>query len=72
MNCRKQICDKDMKASSKKIFGLFYGKDGKEFSCNAGNPGLIPGLGRSPEEENGYPSQYSFLENFMDRGPWHA
>ena len=33
---------------------------------------LIPGLGRSPGEWNGYPLQYSFLENLMDRGAWRA
>ena len=38
--------------------------------CNAGDPGLIPGLGRSPAEGNGYPLQYSCLENPMDRGAW--
>ena len=38
---------------------------GKE-SCNVGDFGLIPGLGRSPEEGNGYPLQYSDLENSMD------
>ena len=42
--------------------------DGKESACNAGDPGLIPGLGRSPGEGNGYPIQYSCLENFIDRG----
>ena len=31
------------------------GSDGKESACNTGDPGLIPGLGRSPEEGNGYP-----------------
>ena len=36
---------------------------GKEFACNEGDPGLIPGLGRSPGEENGNPFQYSCLEN---------
>ena len=45
---------------------------GKEFSCNAGDPGLIPGLGRSPGEGNGYPLQYSCLENSMDRRTWRA
>ena len=40
--------------------------DSKESTCNAGDLGLIPGLGRSPGEEYGYPLQYSFLENFMD------
>ena len=40
--------------------------DGKESACNTRDPGFIPGLGRSPEERNGYPLQYSCLENFMD------
>ena len=39
---------------------------GKESTCNAGDLGLIPGLGRSPGEGNGYPLQYSGLENPMD------
>jgi len=39
---------------------------GKESACNAGDLGLIPGLGRSPGEGKGYPLQYSGLENFMD------
>ena len=38
----------------------------KESACNAGDLGLIPGLGRSPEEGNGYPLQYSGLENPID------
>ena len=46
--------------------------DRKESSCNAGDPGLIPGLGRSPGEGNGHPTQYSCLENPMDRGSWSA
>ena len=37
----------------------------KESACNAGDLGSIPGLGRSPGEGNGYPLQYSGLENFM-------
>ena len=44
--------------------------DGKESACNAGDPGLIPGSGRSPGEGNGYPLQYSCLGNPMDRGAW--
>ena len=48
------------------------GSDGKESACNAGDPGLIPGLGRPPGEENGYPLQYSHLENSMNRGAWQA
>ena len=48
------------------------GSDGKESTCNAGNLGLIPGLGRSPGEGNGYPLQYSCLENPMGRGAWEV
>ena len=46
--------------------------DGKETACNAGDPGLIPGLGRHPGEGNSNPLQYSCLENAMDRGAWRA
>ena len=42
----------------------------KESACNAGDLGLIPGLGRSPEGGNGYPLQYSGLENSTDYRPW--
>ena len=45
---------------------------GKESPCNAGDPGLIPGLGRSAGERNGNPLQYPCLENLMDRGAWWA
>ena len=45
---------------------------GKESACSAGDPGSIPGLGRSSGEGNGYPLQYSCLENSMDRGSWRA
>ena len=48
------------------------GSDGKESACNAGDLGSIPGLRRSPGEGNGYPLQYSFLENSMDRGARQA
>ena len=55
---------------------MFYsfpgGSGGKESACNAGNPGWIPGLGRSPGKGNGKPLQYSCLENPMDRGAWWA
>ena len=44
------------------------GSDGKASVCNAGDPGSIPGLGRSPGEGNGSPLQYSCLENPMDHG----
>ena len=39
---------------------------GKESACNVGDLGSVPGLGRSPGEGNGYPLQYSGLENSMD------
>ena len=44
----------------------------KESACNAGDPGSLLGLGRSPGEGNGNPLQYSCLENPMDRGTWWA
>ena len=46
--------------------------DGKESTCNAGDPGLIPGSGRPPGEGNGNLLWYSHLENPMDRGAWWA
>ena len=42
--------------------------DSKESACNAGDLGLVPGLGRSPGEENGYPLQYSCLEKTLMLG----
>ena len=48
------------------------GSDSKVSAYNAGDLGSIPGLGRSPEEGNGTPLQYSFLENPMDGGAWQA
>ena len=45
---------------------------GKESACNAVDPSLIPGAGRSPGEGNGNPLQYSCLEIFTDRGSWQA
>ena len=50
--------------------GLPGGSDRKESACNVGDPGSLPGLGRSPGEGNGNPLQYSYLENSMDRGTW--
>ena len=51
--------------------GFPGGSQGKESACNVGDPGLIPGLGKSSGEGNGYPLHYSCLENFMDRA-WRA
>ena len=58
---RAQACDQ----------GGFPGvSSGKESAINIGDLGSIPGWERSPGEENGYPPQYSYLENPMDRGAW--
>ena len=64
--------------SHKEIFSIYEyfaqnidfpcGSDGKASAYNAGDPGSIPGLGRSPGEGNGNPLQYSCLENPMDGG----
>ena len=48
------------------MFKTISGSAGKESACNAGDLGLTPGLGRSPEEGKGYPLQCSGLENSMD------
>ena len=52
--------------------GFLGGADGKESAYNAGDPGLIPELGRSSREGNGNPLQYSCLRNLKDRGTWRA
>ena len=54
------------------ILGFFSGSEGKAPVLSAGDPGLIPGLGRSPGEGNSNPLQYSCLENSMDWGAWWA
>ena len=46
--------------------GFPGGSAGKESACNAGDLGLIPGLGRSPGEGKGYPLRYSGLENSIN------
>jgi len=51
--------------------GFPGGSAGKESTCSVGDMGSIPGLGRSPREGNGYPLQYSGLENSVDcMVPW--
>ena len=50
------------------ITGFPGSSDDRESVYNAGNPGLIPGSGRSPGEGNVYPLKYSCLENSMDSG----
>ena len=46
------------------------GSEGKASACKAGDPGSIPGWGRSPREDNGKPLQYSCLENPTGGGAW--
>ena len=58
-----------------KIYGYLHfpgGSDRKGSACHAGDPGSIPGSGRSPGEGHGNPLQYSCLENPMDRGAWRG
>ena len=50
--------------------GFPHSSVGKESACNAGDPGSIPGLGRSPGEGKGYSLQSSGLENSMHYSPW--
>ena len=52
--------------------GFPGGSDGKEYSCNAGDPGSSSGSGRSLGKGNRYPFQYSYLENSMNRGAWKS
>ena len=63
---------KNTKVMLKVKEGFPGGLDSKEFACNAGDLGSIPGSGRSPTERNGNLIQYSCLQNFMDRGIWQA
>ena len=57
-----------LRAVLNRQWGFPGGSDGKEPACNTGDPGSVPGLGRSPGEGSGNPLQYSYLENLMDRG----
>ena len=54
------------------ISGFPGGSDGKESTCNTGDSSSSPGLGTSPGKRNGYPLQYSCLENPLDREDWWA
>ena len=58
--------------NGKLALGFPGGSDGKESACNVGDLGSIPVWGRSPGEGNGYPFQYSYLENSMNRENWQA
>ena len=59
-------------ASVVRYWGFSGGPDGKNLPAIVGDPGVNPELGRSPGEGNGYPLQYSCLENSVDRGAWWA
>ena len=69
---RKCQAASNQKSLLNRLNGFPGGSDSSESVCNAGDLALIPGLGRSPAERNGYPVQYSYLENCMDRGAWWA
>ena len=64
-----ELQSRDLKGVIVIEYGSFPGgSDGKASACNAGDPGSIPGSGRSPGEGNGNPLQHSCLENPIDRG----
>ena len=67
-----KICWKRNRLLTPIFMGFPGGSDSKESACNAGELGLISGLGRSPGEGNGNPLQCSCLKNPMDRGTWWA
>jgi len=62
----KKICWRRDRLPIPVVLGFPCGSAGKEFTCNVGDLGSIPGLGRSPGEGKSYPLQYSGLENSMD------
>ena len=61
-----------MSIGSIESMGFPGGSEGKESTCNAGDPGAILGVGRSPGRGNGNPVQYFCLGNPTDRGAWWA
>ena len=60
--------------SSGSVWGAVFpgGSDSQDSTCHAGNPGSIPGSGRTPGGRHGNPLQYACLENPMDGGAWWA
>ena len=68
----RQLSVKSFEGQSLRWEGFPGSSAGNGSSCNAGDLGSIPGLGRSPGEGNVYLLQYSCLENSMDRGAWCA
>ena len=63
----RQVSGWELSQSIHYLWGFPGGSEGKMSACNVGDPGSIPGFGRSPGEENGNPLWYSCLENSMDR-----
>ena len=61
-----RLGEEDFRAGRLHMLGFHGGSDGKESPCDEGDPGSIPGSGRSPEEGNGNPLQYSCLGNSVD------
>ena len=80
MVCKDSICIKNIdhgyntfyKYFLSSFFGLPWWLRCKESTYKTRDPGSIPGSGRSLGEENGFPPQYSCLENPLDRGAWQA
>ena len=68
----QKICYILCKVFSQVFHQGYCGSDGEESACNAGDPVLIPGSGRSPRGRHGTLLQYSCLKNSMDRRPWQA
>ena len=69
---RQCILNKVSLNSTTVLFSFPGGSDSKVSACNAGDPGSMPGSGRSPGKGNGNPLQYSCLENLMDGEAWRA
>ena len=65
-------CDEGKEKNLLNTYCTPGGSAAKESTCNVGNLGSIPGLGRYPGEGNGYPLQYFCLENSMGRRAWQA
>ena len=62
----RKVCWRRDRLPTPVFLGFPCGSAGKEFACNAGDLGSVPGLGRSPGEGKGFPLQYSGLEDSMD------
>ena len=61
------IREMQIKTKIRYYYGTYLAQKVKEYACNVGDLNSIHGLGRSPGKENGYPLQYSCLENSMNR-----